>query len=1237
MEELSDWVHFKARENPSRASTEAVEEAMRRNCVSNYRGLSPSQYSQQRYVIAPKALMEGDETFNDPKDDSSSIAEEISLLQDNPSIVESSSRDIEDQFMEACMKGDLNSIEDMLKSECKNLDFADSRGLTPLMHAIKNGHEELVKKLLVDARIRKDDCLLAAVESGNYNITRYLLEYGISPNQEARTEVFDHGSTPLIIACIVNNIDLIKLLLEKNTEKLYMEAEITGTTLHDCRKRIRLLQALSSPGYISLTCEDPVGTCFQLSKLAQWLANCEQELAEEYLEVADHCETLAAEFVNAVEDSFDIMTLLSIETNVETGKIGLGAPLCRLKAALDGQHKRFVAHSHCQLALADEFIKGVKNWRHLDSAAKLRKTLLMVLCTPIWAFFCIVLPPTHSFSVYLKIPFVKFLANIVIYFIILMIIVSEQITVTSPNETVFRSPEFVHGSPLRWKEIVCSTWLLGQIVEEIKSMTRLGYSLYMSNAWKMLDLFICIVFSIAFTARTMDVVGSSASGVFDRQKWRFLDPLLVYEATVCLGTLLAVNRILYYFRSHRLLGKLQMCLGASFGEITKFMALFVVMYLSFAAAINALYWKDQFTAVNACSKLGQEITNITTEKCPQYLHKRYRQDEFQFQTIGGCLNQLYWTLFGYSDVVFASKVYRDWTLHTLVGSCLFIVFNFLAVVVLLNVLVGMITKVLDNIEDNIDVEWKFARSSIYAQFIGDSYCLPPPFNIIPSVSTILWLFAKFYKMCLRDDKWVNYAKPYKLENLLRKQKQEAKLQEIMQSMKDQYLRNEMKVAEKEEVTLEDVESLRNDVSGLKFEILSYVRMVPTTLTDMTNRQHDILKELSTVKSKQDAHENQLQVHSTQLDDVHERQMEKLNVLDQQQQTEFEKVKKENTLRIKEATDLQTKQAHENTQSAKERIVEAKDEQLQKVDIIYQKQEAYFMQLKVDQDNIMARQAIESQNYYQQFQNILNKLQRHEKRLDDLEANENKQFDRLQKHNDELIQRLFQKQEQNLRNLTNENHKLVLSHANQQSGKDSKSQNKQLEATTQLQNETNRQFAEEMNQLRNSYESRIEMMLATHQRLIESQNEFIKELLLEAQSKIMQCTKTESERIITTSNQNLPSLPSGDESAFGSNTSLNTSPYEHDSTRPRYSQIIGSRIPMLMSPKPMVKSGRVNNLVNNFENHSSESGEALSPPEAGPNMSTGRKMGMSSGIPAPRISTSKGGSLDKGSARWSLGK
>ncbi|XP_075250188.1 short transient receptor potential channel 4-like [Convolutriloba macropyga] len=1213
MEELSDWIHFQARQNPSRESADAVQAALLNpNHASKILKKNYRSKLRKMSKTPPKAILESEESYlNNFQEDEYESSTSDNLTNDTLEMSESKSsrrtppsKEIEDQFMTACMKGDVITVENVLKYEIEHFDFHDARGFTPLMHAIKNGQEELVKALLSDPRIRQDDCLLAAVDSGNYNITRFLIEYGIDPNQEAKSPVFGHGATPLILACIINHVELIRLLLDKNAERLYMEPEIRGTTLYDCRKRIKLLQALSSPAYIALTCDDPVSTCFQLSKLSRWLGSCENELAEEYFAISEHCETLAAEFVNAVEDSFDIMTLLSMTTDLDTGRCGLGEPLCRLKEALTGNHKKFIAHSHCQLALADEFIKGMKQWRHLDSSRKFRSILLMILLTPIWALFCIVLPPHCRIAKYLKIPFMKFIANITTYLIVILIIVSEQVQIFQPKKAVFTSPEFNHGSPFRWREVICLLWLLGQIVEEIRSVLELGTYRYLTSTWKMMDMLICIVFSVAFISRSVDAMDLwNLKNITDRQQWGIFDPLLVYEAAVCIGTLLSVNRILNYFRAHRQLGKLQMSLGSSFGEITKFMALFVVMYLSFAAAINALYWKDQFTAVDACyEELGsaEQLTlnpnsilvkpmskNVTkvNEKCPFYLRKRYQQEEFQFQTIGGCLYQLYWTLFGYSDIVFASKVYRHWTLHTLVGSCLFIMFNFLAVVVLLNVLIGMITKVLDKIEDNIDVEWKYARSSIYAQFINDSYCLPPPFNIVPTMHHLLKLLAKISQCCCAssNDRWLYYAKPHKLENLNRKRKQEGKLEEIVQSMKDQYLRNEQKEAEKEEVTIEHVDGLRNDVSGLKFEILGYVRHVPQTLVDMTDRQHDILKDLSRVKNKQNDHENQLHGHSKQLDAFHELQMGKLNDLDKSQQNEFHKVILDNQKRIKEATDYQTEQANLNTQSAKERIIQAKEEQLVKVELIYQKQEAYFTQLKIDQDNIMARQAIESQNYYQQFQNILNKLQRHEKRLDEVELQGKTHFTHLETHNDSLIHEMNQKQEKRFEQLKDESTKLYSSQAEILH----QNQKKQLDATQKLQKDLNEKFFHEMEQMRNSYEQRIEVMMNQHRSLVETQNEFIKSMLYEAQNTIIQCTKNESERIIGTgtSTTNIPSLFSGDESAFGSNLSLGSGG-DHDKPR---SQILGSKIPTLTRKPPAppaVYQGYVGNLVGSYDHTNS---------------------------------------------------
>ena len=118
------------------------------------------------------------------------------------------------------------------------------------------------------------------------------------------------------------------------------------------------MKALASPTYIALTSPDPIDSCFKLSQKVRWLSQAELELADEYIKIEDHCESLSAEFVNAVEASDDIMVLLSM-TEGPDGNPTVGQPLCRLERALNENHKLFVAHSHCQLALADQFIQGI--------------------------------------------------------------------------------------------------------------------------------------------------------------------------------------------------------------------------------------------------------------------------------------------------------------------------------------------------------------------------------------------------------------------------------------------------------------------------------------------------------------------------------------------------------------------------------------------------------------------------------------------------------------------------------------------------------------------------------------------------------------------------------------------------------------------------------------------------------------------------------------------------------------
>ena len=70
----------------------------------------------------------------------------------------------------------------------------------------------------------------------------------------------------------------------------------------------------------------------------QFLARAEVEFASEYNEFGCKCEKFAADLVNAVDNSDDIMILLSLKKK-SSGVTLIGEPLIRLQYALEHNHK----------------------------------------------------------------------------------------------------------------------------------------------------------------------------------------------------------------------------------------------------------------------------------------------------------------------------------------------------------------------------------------------------------------------------------------------------------------------------------------------------------------------------------------------------------------------------------------------------------------------------------------------------------------------------------------------------------------------------------------------------------------------------------------------------------------------------------------------------------------------------------------------------------------------------------
>uniref|UniRef100_A0A4W5KXW5 Ion transport domain-containing protein n=1 Tax=Hucho hucho TaxID=62062 RepID=A0A4W5KXW5_9TELE len=71
------------------------------------------------------------------------------------------------------------------------------------------------------------------------------------------------------------------------------------------------------------------------------------------------------------------------------------------------------------------------------------------------------------------------------------------------------------------------------------------------------------------------------------------------------------------------------------------------------------------------------------------------------------------------------------------------------VIVLLNMLIAMINNSFQEIEDDADVEWKFARAKLWFSYFEEGGTLPVPFNLVPSPKSIITLVLGLRNLMLK--------------------------------------------------------------------------------------------------------------------------------------------------------------------------------------------------------------------------------------------------------------------------------------------------------------------------------------------------------------------------------------------------------------------------------------------------------------------------------------------------------
>uniref|UniRef100_A0A672S183 Transient receptor potential cation channel, subfamily C, member 7a n=1 Tax=Sinocyclocheilus grahami TaxID=75366 RepID=A0A672S183_SINGR len=282
----------------------------------------------------------------------------------------------------------------------------------------------------------------------------------------------------------------------------------------------------------------------------------------------------------------------------------------------------------------------------------------------------------------LRSPFMKFVAHAVSFSLFLGLLVlsaSDRFAGVKnlPNETITDHPLQIFRiktTQLSWTEMLIMEWVLGMTWTECKEAWDDGPREYIMHLWNVLDFGMLSVFVVSFTARFMAFMRASHAQLY-------VD-LHVTNADLVNGSLPEDVAYFTYARNKWLPSDPQLNSEGLYS---------IAVVLSFSRiACSAAKYNPAFTTV-----------------------------EESFKT-------LFWSIFGLSGVISVVLKY-DHKLIENIGYVIYGVYNVTMVVVLLNMLIAMINHSYQEIEEDADVEWKFARAKLRLSCFDEGSTLPPPF------------------------------------------------------------------------------------------------------------------------------------------------------------------------------------------------------------------------------------------------------------------------------------------------------------------------------------------------------------------------------------------------------------------------------------------------------------------------------------------------------------------------------
>ncbi|CAL8264069.1 unnamed protein product [Lota lota] len=781
----------------------------------------------------------------------------------------------EERFLDAAEYGNIPVVRKMLdESRTLNYNCVDYMGQNALQLAVGNEHLEVTELLLKkDGLARIGDGLLLAISKGYVRIVEAILAHTafggglrLAPGpleQETHDDAFyaydedgtrfSHDVTPIILAAHCQEFEIVHILLTRGAriERPHdyfckcgecEEKQKVDSFCHS-RSRMNAYKGLASAAYLSLSSEDPVLTALELSSELARLANIETEFKNDYRKLSMQCKDFVVGVLDLCRNTEEVEAILNGDVDQCPPSAYNRPCLSRVTLAIKYEVKKFVAHPNCQQQLLTIWYENLSGLRQQSMGVKCCTVLGVTVGLPFLAVAYWVMPCSKLGQI-LRSPFMKFVAHAVSFTIFLGLLVinaSDRFEGVKnlPNETITDHPRQVFRvktTQFSWTEMLIMKWVLGMIWSECKEIWTDGPREYVLHLWNVLDFGMLSIFAASFTARFMAFLKASKAQLyvdlhvpdqdlssatlpedvayftFARNKWRPSDPQIISEGLYAIAVVLSFSRIAYILPANESFGPLQISLGRTVKDIFKFMVIFIMVFVAFMIGMFNLY--------------------------SYYLGAKYNP---AFTTVEESFKTLFWSIFGLSEVISVVLKYDHKFIEN-IGYVLYGVYNVTMVVVLLNMLIAMINSSYQEIEEDADVEWKFARAKLWLSYFDEGRTLPAPFNLVPSPKSFYYLGLRIkgglVRLCKvsgrrhdnevemgtfhsrqKAERFTSHPRPGE-EFVPRKPiKHPTRYQKIMKRLIKRYVLKAQVDRENDEVNEGELKEIKQDISSLRYELL----------------------------------------------------------------------------------------------------------------------------------------------------------------------------------------------------------------------------------------------------------------------------------------------------------------------------------------------------------------------------------------------------------------------------------